>query len=145
MDETVAILAPQVRRNVYLHGFLGERYGHKWEFDARATRTVGDIVRAIEAHDEKFARDLMRAHEDGIGFGLKAGEREISEAELTFPLGGQDLHIVPVPLSAKGAGWGMQTSSTSLQRPPSSALQIRRKLPGPPARPSSPAANSRLP
>jgi predicted phage tail protein len=84
---------------------LGEKYGEKWEFDPRATPTVGDALRAIDAHNEEFTRDLLTAHERGIGFSVKFGDKPIQEeSDLLFPLGSRDLHLVPVPLSASGQG-----------------------------------------
>lgn len=89
-------------RNVYLHGYLGERYGESFRF---AVDTPIQAVRLLQANFPGFMRDL---HEGA--YRVVRGDPEkgfhYGGDNLQLALGRHDLHIIPVPAGGKNSGIG---------------------------------------
>ncbi|MBB6591189.1 tail assembly protein [Ralstonia solanacearum] len=88
-------------RVVRLYGRLGARFGRVFHL---AVRNPAEAVRALCVQVEGFRRELATSHERGIRYACFVGRRNIGEAELELPPGGDDIRIAPVLAGAKQSG-----------------------------------------
>lgn len=91
-----------MRRNVYLHGELGEKFGKKFSV---CTDDYGEILRCINANRPNFIPFLRQCHEDSIDFAIKIEDEEINEEAMLLPIQKGDVSITMVPAGAK-SGFG---------------------------------------
>ncbi len=88
---------------VYLHGYLGDKYGKKFSF---SVNSAAEAVRLLNANFRGFYRDLL-AHRAGFLVrvnGLSAGDVLSLREKHISP----EIHIVPAIIGAGGDndGWG---------------------------------------
>jgi len=96
------IANPPLRR-VILSGQLGKRYGkiHRFALD---TNTPAEAFAALISQKPGFSADLMQSKGRGIGYAVFVGDRNITEEELTHPVGNEEIRIVPMVIGAKNGG-----------------------------------------
>ncbi len=88
-------------RVVRLYGRLGARFGRVFHL---AVRSPAEAVRALCVQVPGLRRELATSHERGIRYACFVGRRNIGEAELELPPGGDDIRIAPVLAGAKQSG-----------------------------------------
>jgi predicted phage tail protein len=91
-----------MKRSIYLHGQLGEKYGKVFQLDVTS---AGETIRALSANFPDFRKDVIegawhfvRGEDIDTGFSLDA------EQVASFRLGKGDLHIVPYIAGSKRGG-----------------------------------------
>jgi predicted phage tail protein len=92
-------------RKIFLHGSLGDRYGHEFELEVS---TAGEAFRALAANFSGFMKQvregawhIVRAHKGDIDGGISLDETQIKG----FHLGRKgDLHILPYVAGSKRGG-----------------------------------------
>jgi predicted phage tail protein len=85
-------------RTVKLYGEMGVRFGRVHRL---AVGTPGEAVRALCATRPGFEKYLMESKDNGVGFAVFLGKKNLSEHELVQPIGGEDFRIAPMPFGAK--------------------------------------------
>ena len=93
-------------RKLKLYGELAKFVGHK-EFEIK----VHSLPQAISFLVNNFPE--VEAYMNPKHYQVKIGNYEINEEELNFPIGQQDIHIVPV-ISGAGDGFGRFLLGASL-------------------------------
>lgn len=89
--------------NVYLHGWLGRKFGKEWI--GLAATTVSEALHAIDInHGGKFRAYLgMNPRKE---YKIKLGRRFIDDDnEVVGPCGKDDIHLLPV-IKGRNSGWG---------------------------------------
>lgn len=86
--------------NVYLHGYLGKKFGKLWKLEVRS---IGEAIRAIDINVNGKLREYWS---NGSGkdkkYRVKIGDYHITdEKELIAPSGSNDIHILPVIKGSK--------------------------------------------
>lgn len=89
-------------RKIYLHGYLGRRFGRMFELDvssvSEAGRALGVLVPGFKDHvRERFYKVIC---------GTKKARLQIGNDEVDFRLGEGDIHITPVPRGSGRNGLG---------------------------------------
>lgn len=87
-------------RKIYLHGFIGKKYGRKFKF---AVTTAGEAVRALAANFPGILEDFKKGHWRIVRGDQSRGLHLELDDVNAFNLGAGDLHFVP---SAKGSKRG---------------------------------------
>ena len=87
-----------MRRNVYLEGELGERFGRKFVVD---TDDYSEIFKCISANRPDFLPYIRKCHEDDIGFILDTEEGSIGTEDLIIPVTKGDITLSIAPAGAK--------------------------------------------
>tara|TARA_B100000085_G_scaffold108904_1_gene99381 strand:+ start:10533 stop:11270 length:738 start_codon:yes stop_codon:yes gene_type:complete len=92
-----------MKRNVYLDGELGAKYGRELVIYAQ---TPADIFRNLECNFPDIREYLIDCHNKDIGFIFEIGsERLEDEEELLMTFGEGDVYISPQPAGSK-SGFG---------------------------------------
>ncbi len=87
-----------MRRNVYLEGELGERFGRKFVVN---TDDYSEIFKCIQANRPDFLPYIRQCHEDDIGFILDTEEGSIGTEDLITPVAEGDITLSIAPAGAK--------------------------------------------
>ena len=87
-----------MRRNVYLEGELGERFGRKFVVN---TDDYSEIFKCISANRPDFLPYIRKCHEDDIGFILDTEEGNIGTEDLIVPATKGDITLSIAPAGAK--------------------------------------------
>jgi len=87
-----------MRRNVYLEGELGERFGRKFVVN---TDDYSEIFKCIQANRPDFLTYIRQCHEDDIGFILDTEEGSIGTDDLIIPVAKGDITLSIAPAGAK--------------------------------------------
>ena len=86
---------------VFIHGYLGQKYGKQHKFSLAKPR---DVFRALDCQYEGFSKELVELGKEGSQYSLVIDDRELSnEVELSSSKAMKVIHIVPVIF---GAGVG---------------------------------------
>jgi predicted phage tail protein len=88
-------------RKIYLHGELGDRFGHEFNLDVQ---TATEAVRALGVNFREFAGAIREGEFHVIRGDLETGIDLDEEMCVGFNLGNQPLHIVPVIAGSKNNG-----------------------------------------
>jgi predicted phage tail protein len=88
-------------RKVYLHGALGEKYGHEFDLEVE---TASEAVRALGVNFREFATDIRSGEWHVIRGDLDGGMDLDIDMCVGFRLGAAPLHIVPVIAGSKNNG-----------------------------------------
>ena len=88
---------------VMLAGELGEKYGTQHEY--YNLRTPADAIKLLCVNHPGFQRDLVTAHENGIGYKLIQSGAAMGYDELHLPFGSKPMMLVPV-ISGSGGSTG---------------------------------------
>lgn len=91
----------EIMTKIELGGVLGKVFGKSHE---RLISTSSEAVRALCCTLDGFEKFLNNSKEAGLTFAVFKGEKNIGESDLTFPLTGEVLRIVPVVIGSKKAG-----------------------------------------
>ena len=84
-------------RKIKLYGELAEFVGHK-EFEVQVdslAKAVSFLINNFEGIDKFMSPKYYQ---------VKIGNYEINESELTYPIGNEDIHFIPVIAGAGGRG-----------------------------------------
>lgn len=90
-------------RTVRLYGEMGAKFGREFKL---AVSCPAEACQALGAMIPGFNDYLAKAKDRGIGFGVFVGKRPLSEKELMYPPGAEDIRIAPITFGAKKRGWG---------------------------------------
>ena len=85
-------------RKVKLYGQLAEFIGHK-EFEVK----VSNVSQAVSFLIHNFPD--VESHMSPKYYQVKVGNYDIGKDEVTYPIGQQDIHFIPV-ISGAGSGSG---------------------------------------
>lgn len=88
-------------RTIRLYGRLGSTFGRVHRL---AVGSAAEAVRALCTQVPGFERFLMQAKDNGMGFSVFLGRRNLVEDELDGPAGHDDIRIAPILLGAKNGG-----------------------------------------
>ena len=86
---------------VMLAGELGEKYGTQHEY--YNLRTPADAIKLLCVNHPGFQRDLVTAHENGIGYKLIQSGASMGYDELHLPFGSRPMMLVPVISGSGGS------------------------------------------
>ena len=88
---------------VMLAGELGEKYGTQHEY--YNLRTPADAIKLLCVNHPRLQKDLMTAHQNGVGYKLIQSGAAMGYDELHLPFGSRPMMLVPV-ISGSGGGAG---------------------------------------
>jgi len=88
-----------------LAGELGEKYGTHHEY--YNLRTPADAIKLLCLNHPRLQKDLMTAHQNGVGYKLIQSGAAMGYDELHLPFGSRPMMLVPV---ISGSGGGSTTS-----------------------------------
>ncbi len=86
---------------VMLGGELGEKYGAQHEY--YNLRTPADAIKLLCVNYPEFQRDLVTAHERGVGYKVIKGLPMEDYDEMNLPFGSRPLMLVPVITGSGGS------------------------------------------
>ena len=86
---------------VLLGGELGEKYGTRHEY--YNLRTPADAIKLLCVNYPEFQRDLVTAHERGVGYKVIKGLPMEDYDEINLPFGSKPLMLVPVITGSGGS------------------------------------------
>lgn len=86
---------------VMLAGELGDKYGTQHEY--YNLRTPADAIKLLCVNHPGFQRDLVTAHENGIGYKLIQSGAAMGYDELHLPFGSKPMMLVPVISGSGGS------------------------------------------
>ena len=90
-----------MRRNVYLQGDLGDRFGHKFVMDAD---NCVDIIKCITANRPEFKPHLIYCADNNIDIDVQFHDQTFETKEDALrPLGEGDVTITAIPSGGKDA------------------------------------------
>ena len=87
---------------VRLLGDLGERYGAEHTY--YDLRTPADAIKLLCINSPAFQKELMHAHEHGVGYRLIQAGTDLDLDDLHLPFGSNDLILTPVIAGSGGVG-----------------------------------------
>jgi len=90
-------------QTVRLLGDLGQRYGGEHKYTN--LRTPAEAIKLLCINHPDLQRELMTAHERGIGYRVIQAETDLDYSDLRLPIGQYDLIVAPV-IAGSGGGVG---------------------------------------
>ena len=90
-----------MRRNVYLQGELGKRFGEKFVVECD---TLADIFKCIDVNRPTFREYLLECEREGIDFSVEFQGETLDEEALLVPVKEGDVTISIVPAGSKKLG-----------------------------------------
>lgn len=90
-----------MKRNVYLQGELGKKFGEKFIVDCD---NLQDVFKCISVNKPTFRPYLMKCQQEGIDFSVEFQGKDIGEEDLLFPIKEGDVTISIVPAGSKKIG-----------------------------------------
>ena len=90
-------------QTVRLLGDLGQRYGGEHKYTN--LRTPAEAIKLLCINHPDLQRELMTAHEHGIGYRVIQAETDLDYPDLRLPIGQYDLIVAPV-IAGSGGGVG---------------------------------------
>ena len=91
-----------MQQTVRLLGDLGERYGVEHQY--HNLRTPAEAIKLLCINKPELMKELAEAHEHGIGYRMIQAGTDLDYADLSLPIGSNDLILVPV---VAGSGGGV--------------------------------------
>jgi predicted phage tail protein len=95
-------------KRIILEGMLGEKFGREWDLDVK---TPSEAMRAIEANRKGFLKYLLDSGNDGVGYQVMIGGREVGEDEVRnefhFPFSTKE-EFVLVPIISGSVSGGVK-------------------------------------
>ncbi|WP_150679082.1 tail assembly protein [Pandoraea pneumonica] len=88
-------------RTIRLYGSLGARFGRVHRF---VVSNAAEAIRAMCVQFKGFEKELIDSRRNGVAYALFIGKRNISQSELSFPPGKDDIRIAPVLRGSKRGG-----------------------------------------
>ena len=89
---------------VMLAGELGEKYGTQHEY--YNLRTPADAIKLLCLNYPRLQKDLVTAHQNGVGYKLIQSGAAMGYDELHLPFGSRPMMLVPVISGSGGASTG---------------------------------------
>ena len=90
-------------QTVRLLGELGQRYGVEHKYTN--LRTPAEAIKLLCINHPELQRELITAHEHGIGYRVIQAETDLDYPDLRLPIGQHDLIVAPV-IAGSGGGVG---------------------------------------
>jgi predicted phage tail protein len=90
-------------QTVRLLGELGQRYGVEHRYTN--LRTPAEAIKLLCINHPELQRELITAHEHGIGYRVIQAETDLDYPDLGLPIGQHDLIVAPV-IAGSGGGTG---------------------------------------
>ncbi|ARF50783.1 tail assembly protein [Pantoea stewartii] len=90
-----------VMTEIKLYGVLAKKFGKTHQ---RLISTKHEATRALAATIDGFENFMRSSKKRGLTFALFYGERNISEDDLSLPVSGEVIKIIPVVIGSKKAG-----------------------------------------
>lgn len=87
---------------VRLYGVLGSKFGRVHHL---AVANAAEAVRALSVLVPGFDSFLTRAKDNGMGFAVFYGKRNLTEDDLLNPHGHENIRIAPILMGSKNGGW----------------------------------------
>ena len=87
---------------VRLYGVLGSKFGRVHHL---AVANAAEAVRALSVLVPGFDGFLTRAKDNGMGFAVFYGKRNLTEDDLLNPHGHENIRIAPILMGSKNGGW----------------------------------------
>lgn len=91
----------EVMTEIKLYGVLAKKFGKNHQ---RIISTKHEATRALAATIDGFENFMRSSKKRGLTFALFYGERNISEDDLSLPVSGDVIKIIPVVIGSKKAG-----------------------------------------
>ena len=91
-------------QTVRLLGELGQRYGVEHRYTN--LRTPAEAIKLLCINHPELQRELITAHEHGIGYRVIQAETDLDYPDLRLPIGQHDLIVAPVIAGSGGGGVG---------------------------------------
>ncbi|AMG39991.1 tail assembly protein [Achromobacter xylosoxidans] len=88
-------------RTVRLYGRLGAQFGRVHRL---AVNSTAEAVRALCVLVPGFETAMASSKGQGVAYACFVGKRNLSEHQLSHPVGDNDIRIAPMPAGAKRAG-----------------------------------------
>lgn len=88
-------------RTIRLYGKLGAKFGRVHRM---AVSSAAEAVRALSSQLRGFDAFLTQSKDNGMGYAVFYGKRNLTEEELKNPCGEGDIRIAPILLGAKNGG-----------------------------------------
>ncbi|RKP43804.1 tail assembly protein [Pararobbsia silviterrae] len=88
-------------RTIRLYGKLGARFGRVHRF---VVRDAAGAFRALRAMLPGFERELMTSKHRGVAYAVFLGRRNLSDDQLGYPCGDDDIRIAPILQGSKNSG-----------------------------------------
>lgn len=83
---------------VFIHGYLGQKYGKKFKFSLSKAK---DVFRALDCQFENFSNELIKLSRKGMQYSLVVDDEEVSSAsDLETNKKIKQIHIVPTIFGA---------------------------------------------
>lgn len=96
---------------VRLLGDLGERYGAEHTY--YDLRTPADAIKLLCINSPELQKELVHAHEHGVGYRLIQAGTDLDLEDLQLPIGSNDLILTPV-VAGSGGGTGKIIAGVAL-------------------------------
>jgi predicted phage tail protein len=82
---------------------MGAKFGrvHRAHLD---TRTVGEAISYLCSQFPEARKYLINSKDDGVGFAVFRGQKNLSQDELSQPVGDDEIRIAPVLIGSKNGG-----------------------------------------
>ncbi len=90
-------------QTVRLLGELGQRYGVEHRYTN--LRTPAEAIKLLCVNHPELQRELITAHEHGIGYRVIQADTDLDYPDLRLPIGRHDLIVAPV-IAGSGGGVG---------------------------------------
>ncbi len=90
-----------MKRNVYLQGELGKKFGEKFVVDSD---NLQDIFKCISVNKPSFRPYLMECEENGIDFSVEFQGETVGEEDFLFPIKPGDVTVSIIPAGSKKVG-----------------------------------------
>lgn len=88
-------------RNIKLYGKLGAKFGRLHRF---VIGSPADAIKALCRMVPGFERELMTSKDRGVSYAVFVNKRNVTENQLEYPSGNDDVRISPVVSGSKTAG-----------------------------------------
>lgn len=98
-------------QTVRLLGDLGQRYGVEHKYTN--LRTPAEAIKLLCVNHPELQRELVTAHEHGIGYRVIQAETDLDYPDLRLPIGQHDLIVTPV-IAGSGGGTGTILAGVAL-------------------------------
>ncbi|KWU26774.1 tail assembly protein [Burkholderia cenocepacia] len=91
----------EMLREVRLYGIAGARFGRVHRL---AVSSTAEAVRALSVLIPGFRKFLLDARDNGLTFAVFNGRRNLTEDDLSAPVGSDAIRIAPVIIGSKSGG-----------------------------------------
>lgn len=88
-------------RTIRLYGIAGTKFGRVHRLAVSSTAEAMRALRVVVPGFEKF---MMNARDNGLTFAVFNGKHNLSESELAYPVGNDDIRIAPIIVGSKNSG-----------------------------------------